>query len=214
MNRAHPAVASAKPLLRGVSHQVAFFVALVATSNLVAWSRSGAPARAALVFGASMILLFGTSALYHRRNWSERAGDEIRSWFGDDQAQRRRRVDEMEDHSRPPSRADLRDAPFDRERWERERWQTRDRWELRDRNDRDTRDRMDPDISDHPPRPHDRGDGRHDRDRSDLAGRGRTEERVHEVMTRNVATVHPPSTMMRAKNTAIPTSKMKYIGAS
>jgi hemolysin III len=71
MNRAHPAGAPGKPLLRGVSHQVAFFVALVATSNLVAWSRSGAPARAALVFGASMIMLFGTSALYHRRNWSE-----------------------------------------------------------------------------------------------------------------------------------------------
>lgn len=73
MNRAHPAVASSKPLLRGVSHQVAFFVALVATSNLVAWARSGAPARAAFVFGASMILLFGTSALYHRRNWTDEA---------------------------------------------------------------------------------------------------------------------------------------------
>ena len=71
MNRAHPAVAPTKPLLRGVSHQVAFFVALLATSNLVAWSRSGAPARAAFVFGASMIMLFGTSALYHRRNWNE-----------------------------------------------------------------------------------------------------------------------------------------------
>jgi hemolysin III len=71
MNRAHPAVAATKPLLRGVSHQVAFFVALLATSNLVAWARSGAPARAAFVFGASMILLFGTSALYHRRNWNE-----------------------------------------------------------------------------------------------------------------------------------------------
>jgi hemolysin III len=73
MNRAHPAVASSKPLLRGVSHQVAFFVALLATSNLVAWARPGAPARAALVFGSSMILLFGTSALYHRRNWTEEA---------------------------------------------------------------------------------------------------------------------------------------------
>jgi hemolysin III len=71
MNRAHPAVAPTKPLLRGVSHQVAFFVALLATSNLVAWSRPGAPARAAFVFGASMITLFGPSALYHRRNWNE-----------------------------------------------------------------------------------------------------------------------------------------------
>lgn len=70
---AHPAVAPAKPLLRGVSHQVAFFVALLATANLVTWARPGAPARAALVFGVSMIMLFGTSALYHRRNWSDEA---------------------------------------------------------------------------------------------------------------------------------------------
>ena len=72
MNRAPTVAAPAsKPLLRGVSHQAAFFVALLATSNLVAWARSGAPARAAFVFGMTMITLFGTSALYHRRNWSE-----------------------------------------------------------------------------------------------------------------------------------------------
>lgn len=73
MNRALPAVASTKPLLRGVSHQVAFFVALLATSQLVAWARPGAPSRAAFVFGASMVTLFGVSALYHRRNWSDEA---------------------------------------------------------------------------------------------------------------------------------------------
>lgn len=63
--------ASRKPLLRGVSHQLAFFVALIATSQLVGWARPGAPSRAALVFGSSMVALFGTSALYHRRNWTE-----------------------------------------------------------------------------------------------------------------------------------------------
>jgi hemolysin III len=67
------AVSATKPLLRGVSHQVAFFVALVATSQLVVWARPGAPSRAALVFGASLVTLFGTSALYHRRNWNEQA---------------------------------------------------------------------------------------------------------------------------------------------
>ena len=32
-----------------------------------------------------------------RRSWSERAGDEVRSWFGDDEAQRRRGNDERHD---------------------------------------------------------------------------------------------------------------------
>ena len=68
-----PTSAPAKPLLRGVSHQVAFFIALLATAQLVVWARPGTPSRTALVFGASMVVLFGTSALYHRRNWSDEA---------------------------------------------------------------------------------------------------------------------------------------------
>jgi hemolysin III len=67
------ATATNKPLLRGVSHQVAFFVALLATSQLVAWARPGAASRSAFVFGGSMVALFGTSALYHRRNWTDAA---------------------------------------------------------------------------------------------------------------------------------------------
>jgi hypothetical protein len=31
---------------------------------------------------------------YGRRDWGDRAGDEVRSWFGDDDAERRRRMDE------------------------------------------------------------------------------------------------------------------------
>lgn len=73
MNTAQQARAGGKPLLRGVSHQIAFFVALVATTQLVAWARPGAASRAALVFGSSMVALFGTSALYHRRNWTDEA---------------------------------------------------------------------------------------------------------------------------------------------
>jgi CBS domain-containing protein len=42
-----------------------------------------------------------------RRDLMDRAGDEIRSWFGDDQAERRRRMDE---------------SRFERDRWERDRW--------------------------------------------------------------------------------------------
>jgi hemolysin III len=62
--------ASEKPLLRGVSHQVAFFAALVAGGALVLRSRSFAAGIAAFVFGASLVLLFGTSALYHRVHWN------------------------------------------------------------------------------------------------------------------------------------------------
>lgn len=59
-----------KPLLRGVSHQVAFFFALVAAAALVARSKSFEAGVASLAFGASLTLLFGTSALYHRVKWS------------------------------------------------------------------------------------------------------------------------------------------------
>jgi len=54
-----------KPRLRGVSHQVSFFIALVATAVLV--MRTGS--RAALIFGATLVVLFGTSACYHRIDW-------------------------------------------------------------------------------------------------------------------------------------------------
>ena len=59
-----------KPLLRGVSHQVFFFVALVATALLVRACATREGAVASAVFGASLILLFGTSAMYHRVDWS------------------------------------------------------------------------------------------------------------------------------------------------
>jgi hemolysin III len=63
-------LAPEKPLLRGVSHQIAFFVALVAGGALVMSARSTGAAVAAAVFAASLALLFGTSALYHRVHWS------------------------------------------------------------------------------------------------------------------------------------------------
>ena len=59
-----------KPLLRGVSHQVAFFAAVAAAAALVLRSKSPQAAVAALVFGGSLALLFGTSALYHRVQWT------------------------------------------------------------------------------------------------------------------------------------------------
>jgi hemolysin III len=62
--------ASRKPLLRGVSHQIAFFVAILATGWLVETTSRPDASRAALVFGLALIALFGISALYHRVDWS------------------------------------------------------------------------------------------------------------------------------------------------
>ena len=59
-----------KPLLRGVSHQIAFFVALAASVLLVLRAPSGLAQVAASVFGFGLVTLFGTSALYHRVDWS------------------------------------------------------------------------------------------------------------------------------------------------
>ena len=67
---AAPARPVDKPLLRGVSHQVAFFVAVVAGAALVVNARSREAMLAAGVFAASLALLFGTSALYHRVDWN------------------------------------------------------------------------------------------------------------------------------------------------
>jgi hemolysin III len=61
-----------KPLLRGVSHELAAVAALPLVASLVA----GAPGRqarcAALVYGVSVVALFALSALYHRPTWPAR----------------------------------------------------------------------------------------------------------------------------------------------
>jgi hemolysin III len=64
-----------KPRLRGRLHQYAFFVALAAGIVLcsIAASRPGsAPLVSCLIYSLTVCGLFGTSALYHRRIWSER----------------------------------------------------------------------------------------------------------------------------------------------
>jgi hemolysin III len=67
-----------KPLMRGVSHQIAFFVTLVVGAILVA-KASGASARiGCAIYAASVALLFGISALYHRPTWSKPARARMR----------------------------------------------------------------------------------------------------------------------------------------
>ena len=71
------ATAPAKPLLRGVSHEIAAFVALAAWIALAAVAPSGRGRAAANVYGASLFTLFLVSAAYHRPNWRARA----RAWM-------------------------------------------------------------------------------------------------------------------------------------
>ena len=59
-----------KPRLRGVSHEVAFYFALVVTAVMTYVAAPGLPRIAGAVYGASLVTLFGTSALYHRPTWS------------------------------------------------------------------------------------------------------------------------------------------------
>ena len=67
-----------KPLLRGVFHQVAAWVA--APAALVLWLAAGSvPARTgAATYGISLVVLFATSAIYHRPTWAPR----VRDWMG------------------------------------------------------------------------------------------------------------------------------------
>jgi hemolysin III len=61
-----------KPRLRGVSHLVAFFVALVFGARLAMATAPGTARTAALVYAASLAALFGISALYHVPMWTPR----------------------------------------------------------------------------------------------------------------------------------------------
>src|SRR5438128_2771921 len=59
-----------KPRLRGVSHEYAFFVSLVAGAALIFAAPSARAAFAAAVYALSLSALFGVSALYHGVTWS------------------------------------------------------------------------------------------------------------------------------------------------
>jgi hemolysin III len=65
-----PDAALAKPRLRGVSHQWAFFVSVVLGTVLVLVAPAGEAKVAAAIYAFSVAGLFGSSALYHRINWT------------------------------------------------------------------------------------------------------------------------------------------------
>jgi hemolysin III len=62
-----------KPLLRGVSHEVAAGAALAAWVVLAVLAPTPRGRAAALVYGGSLFTLFAVSALYHRPTWKPRA---------------------------------------------------------------------------------------------------------------------------------------------
>jgi hemolysin III len=71
-------IARQKPRLRGVSHEWAFFVSLVAGTVLVVAAPTPRATLAVAVYAASLSALLGVSALYHRVTWRR---PEIRRWM-------------------------------------------------------------------------------------------------------------------------------------
>ena len=69
---------SAKPRLRGVSHQWAFFVSLATGLILILLAPDAEARLAAGIYSLSVCALFGTSAVYHRVNWRSLAA---RRWM-------------------------------------------------------------------------------------------------------------------------------------
>src|SRR4051812_4268111 len=66
-----------KPRLRGVLHQWAFYVSLVAGGLLVALAPSGRAAVVGGVYAVALAGMFGASALYHRGAWTP----SVRPWL-------------------------------------------------------------------------------------------------------------------------------------
>ena len=62
--------ARVKPLLRGVSHQIAFAITLLAGAILVLRAPNATARISTAIYIASVATLFGISALYHRPTWS------------------------------------------------------------------------------------------------------------------------------------------------
>jgi hemolysin III len=71
-------IARQKPRLRGVSHEWAFFVSLVAGAALVIAAPTPRATAAVAIYAGSLSALLGVSALYHRIDWRR---PEIRRWM-------------------------------------------------------------------------------------------------------------------------------------
>jgi hemolysin III len=67
---AKEAIAGVKPKLRGVSHEWAFFLSLGFGTALIILAETPKATLAVAIYAVSLSALFGTSALYHRVNWT------------------------------------------------------------------------------------------------------------------------------------------------
>ena len=67
-----------KPRLRGVFHQYAFYVAVVAGLGLVLFADSLRERLAMWIYAFALAAMFGVSALYHRVNWRS---TRVRTWM-------------------------------------------------------------------------------------------------------------------------------------
>jgi hemolysin III len=64
------AIAAVKPKLRGVSHEWAFFISLFLGAGLIIAAKTPKATLAVAIYAVSLSALLGTSALYHRVEWS------------------------------------------------------------------------------------------------------------------------------------------------
>jgi hemolysin III len=72
------AIALVKPKLRGVSHEWAFFLSLGFGAALIILAKTPKATLAVAIYAVSLSALLGTSALYHRVNWTR---PNVRLWM-------------------------------------------------------------------------------------------------------------------------------------
>jgi hemolysin III len=75
---ASDAIAAVKPRLRGVSHEWAFFVSLFLGGGLIVAAETPEARLAVTIYAVSLSALLGTSALYHRVDWTR---PKMRLWM-------------------------------------------------------------------------------------------------------------------------------------
>jgi len=75
---ASDALAAVKPKLRGVSHEWAFFISLFLGAGLIVAAKTPKATLAVAIYAVSLSALLGTSALYHRVNWTRPS---VRQWM-------------------------------------------------------------------------------------------------------------------------------------
>jgi hemolysin III len=78
IDAATEAFAAVKPRLRGVSHEWAFFLSLGFGAALIILAETPKATLAVAIYAISLSALFGTSALYHRVNWTRPS---VRQWM-------------------------------------------------------------------------------------------------------------------------------------